>query len=118
MRSLFRGLGWILILIAAAIGVAEVVGFVRTGDRRVASIGELWFAIDPQGMNTTQAVIQRYIHATIWDGLRPILVSVPAFLLPLIFGVLLLVAARVGGGDEAAVSRRSRRRRGRNSLIN
>ena len=90
-----------------------------SGDRRLASIGELWFAIDPAGINVTQAVIQRYLHPSIWDGLRPILVSVPALLLPLVLGVLLLLAARIGRPDDAGSStRRGRRRRGRNSLIN
>jgi hypothetical protein len=120
MRSLFRGLGWFLILIAVGIAAAEVVGFVRSGDRRLASIGEFWFAVDPAGINTTQAVIQRYLHPSIWDGLRPILVSVPALLLPLVLGVLFLVAARIGRPEDAGSgsSRRGRRRRGRNSLIN
>ncbi len=40
----------------------------RNGDA-VLLTGEAWYALSPGGINLVQAVIQRYVHPSLWDEL-------------------------------------------------
>ena len=77
--------GWLITLAAVLILGAELVGFVRTGAYKIISGGELWYDIDRASLNFLQAVIQRYLHPTIWDPVLTAVLRAPAWV-P--FGVL------------------------------
>ena len=63
--------------------------------------GQLWFEIDSAGLNTAQAIVQRYLHPAIWDdGIVPLLQK-PAkwaltieILMLLVPGLLLILIGR------------------------
>ena len=102
-----RVLGWILILLALAVLAWD--GWLLVADRTFASetAGAFWFRMSPEGPNTWQAVIQRYVSPALWDD-----VFVPVLLWPAPLGLLLLSAILGGlGALLAAIFRRRRRRR-------
>ena len=63
--------------------------------------GQLWFELDSSGLNTVQAVVQRYMHPAIWDDAIVPLLQKPAkwaltveILMLLVPGVLLVLIGR------------------------
>ena len=101
-----RGIGWMLLLVAVlvvAYGLMIWIGgvpvFEQTG-------GEYWFTVHSESQNLIQAVIQRYLHPSVWD---PFVVNM---LLWPIAGGLGLVAAvfAVPGILLISLFRRRRRR--------
>ncbi len=72
--------GWLITLVAVLILGAELVGFVRTGAYKIISGGELWYDIQRSSLNILQAVIQRYLHPTIWDPVLTAVLRAPAWL--------------------------------------
>jgi hypothetical protein len=107
-----RGLGWLLLLAAAAIAVYEVAEYLDSGDLRLSALGELWFNLHAPSLNLMQAVVQRYIHESVWDdAVRPVLLQ-PALL---VLGGAALFCLAIGyifrrRPDTAATRRRRRRR--------
>ena len=93
-----RWLGWVfLVLGLGTLGLGAWLWF--GGYDTMLAAGQLWFDIDSPSLNTTQAVIQRYLHAEIWDRvfvpllLRPAwqaiaILAAGAFLLAAVFLVL------------------------------
>ncbi len=74
-----RILGWLITLVAVLILGAELVGWVRTGAYSIISGGELWYDIQRSSLNFLQAVIQRYLHPTIWDPVLTGVLRAPAW---------------------------------------
>lgn len=72
-------------LLAAGLGIAifDIVLWMVAGVLDPTTLGGMWFAIHKASLNVTQAVIQRYIAAWLWD--------------PIIQWVLLQPAAAVLG---------------------
>ncbi|HJQ59877.1 MAG TPA: hypothetical protein VJ890_23420 [Vineibacter sp.] len=110
--AVLRALGWMLLIVTAVVGVYEVADYVDSGDRALSALGELWFKLHAPSLNLTQAIVQRYIHESLWDSaIRPVLLQ-PALLA---FGAAALFCLAVGylfrrNPDTAAARRRRRRR--------
>lgn len=101
-----RGIGWALLLIAVlviAYGIyiwqGGVPVFEETG-------GEHWFKTDQESLNLAQAIIQRYLHPSIWD---PFLVNILLWPVGAALGLVFAVFA-VPGIVLVTVFRRRRRR--------
>ena len=97
--------GWLITLVAVLILGAELVGWLRTGEYRMISGGELWYDIQRSSLNIIQAVIQRYLHPTIWDPVLTAVLRAPAWV-P--FGIL--------GMGLSWLCRKRRQRRNRRSV--
>lgn len=96
MRIFGRVLGWVLILAAVAVLGADALAALDSGQFAPRPMGQLWFQLDPGSLNLMQAVVQRYLHPSIWD---PGIVSVlllPAFVVLAVPGVLLALLCRPG----------------------
>lgn len=111
--AVLRGLGWLLLLITAVVGVYEVAEYVDNGEHALTALGELWFKVHASSLNLAQAVVQRYLHEAVWDyAVRPVLLQ-PALL---VFGGAALFCLVVGNifrrrGESSTGSPRRRRRR-------
>ena len=104
--AFLRGIGWMLLLIAALLVVYGVV--IWTGGTPIfeQAGGEYWFKAHSESLNLAQAVIQRYLHPSVWD---PFLVNI--LLWPIAAGLgLVVVVFAVPGLLIVSVFRRRRRR--------
>ena len=104
--GILRGIGWVLLLIAVLVVVYGVViwqggvpVFEQTG-------GEYWYKADLESLNLIQAIIQRYLHPSIWDTF-----IVNILLWPIAAGLALIVAIFAVPGIVLVTLFRRRRRR-------
>jgi hypothetical protein len=93
-----------LVLGAAALGAG--VWLWLSGRDLTQAAGQVWYDLDKASLNLVQAVVQRYIHPTVWDS-----VFVPWLLLPAwrALAVLVIGCVAIGGLLLLATSRRRRR---------
>lgn len=86
-----RIIGWIFIIAAFLVLGRDILRYLDTGVWQSVLLGQLWFELDPEGLNLIQAVIQRYLLPEIWDpGVMTVLLW-PAWLDFLVPGVLLVI---------------------------
>ena len=70
----------VLLLIAALVaGGIEVVQWIMNGQYDSLTAGELWYMIHRGSLNLTQAVIQRYVAAWLWDPVMVSVLTLPAW---------------------------------------
>jgi hypothetical protein len=89
-----RVIGWIALLLGAAVLVRDMLVWVDTKHWAPIALGQLWYDLNRSSLNLVQAVTQRYIHPFLWD---PVIVSILlswAFAVLIILGALLLVIFR------------------------
>lgn len=97
-----RLVGWVFLSAALVLVGAEMVRSLEVAQWSSLALGELWFALDPGGVNLAQAVVQRYLHPALWDPAAVAVLRAPAWLVPLVLALALLWLCR---------RRRVRRRR-------
>ncbi len=78
-----RIIGWLITAVALMAAGAEVVAALEDGGYRGLAIGELWYLLDRESLNVSQAVVQRYVLPALWDGVVFLLLQ-PAWL---VFGI-------------------------------
>jgi len=98
-----RLIGWLLMAAAIVALGGDVLASLAAGSLDTLSLGALWFKLDPASLNLSQAVIQRYVSAWLWDPAIQWLLQQPAAINAAVPGLLLLFFCR----DR---SRRPRRR--------
>ena len=103
---LFKLLGRIFLLIAFAV-VALGVLFWIAGHDVTKSGGELWYALEPGSLNLSQAIVQRYLHPSIWQALAVPLLVRPFWEAMVLSFIVLLVL----GSGFVFLARRHRRPR-------
>lgn len=91
MRLVGRLLGYFLILLTVCSFGLDLLTLIQTGSFRFAALGQLWFRFDRAGLNTTQAVIERYIAPELWDWVFAPVLQWPAVFVFLVPGVILLL---------------------------
>jgi hypothetical protein len=79
-----RIIGWLVCAVALMALGAETLASLEGGSYRGLAIGEIWYLIDKGSLNLMQAVVQRHLIPSLWDGFVVILRQ-PAWL---IFGAL------------------------------
>lgn len=94
MRFLLRLIGFWLIAGAVVAVVHDGARSIAEGGIEITSLGVFWFAVNPEGLNLTQAVIQRYVHPVLWDPLFVTILSAPLALVLFLLGVLLAFFGR------------------------
>ena len=101
---LVRLLGRILLLIAFAVVALGVLVWLA-GHDVTQSAGELWYLLEPGSLNLSQAIVQRYLHPTIWEELAVPLLQRPFWEALVLSFIVLLV---LGSGLVLLVRRRRR----------
>jgi hypothetical protein len=89
-----RLLGAVLLAIGFAVLGGDLLQSIARGGYAVLTLGELWFALDAEGLNFAQAIVQRYLHPLLWDPPIVLLLQLPAAVPPIALGLLLLLAGR------------------------
>jgi hypothetical protein len=102
-----RGIGWLLILLAAAVlahdvwvwqGGEPLAGPPRAGAAEagfhLTRVGEVWFFLDPDSLQLAQPAIERHLWPVLWDPVMIGILLMPASLLLAILGVLFLLLFR------------------------
>ena len=84
MRKTLIGLGSLLLLAALALVLRD----------SSQSIAELWVSIDPNSLVGFGALIEKKVDPYLWTGFVLPLLKEPAWLAPLVPGVLLILAGR------------------------
>jgi len=72
-----RVLGWLFVLAGAGFLAADAVAWLRAGAVIPTPLGQIWFWLDRFSLNLAQAVIERYVAASLWQSAVG-----PALLLP------------------------------------
>jgi hypothetical protein len=98
-----RIIGWLLVLAALVVLVADLIARLDTGHFAPTAAGQLWFEISPSTLELAQAGVQRHLVTWLWDPVMQTVLLWPAALVLGVPGVALLWACR----------RRDRRRRRR-----
>jgi hypothetical protein len=93
MRIFARLLGLLFIVAALVVLGADLTAASEVGQFELRPLGALWYGLHPGSLNLTQAVIERYIWAPIWD---PVLITVLQWPAAVVFGVLGLVLFALG----------------------
>ena len=89
-----RVIGWIALLLGAAVLVRDMLVWVDTKHWAPIALGQLWYDLNRSSLNLVQAVVQRYIHPFLWDPIILNILLCWAFALLMVLGVLLLALFR------------------------
>ena len=89
-----RIIAWILIGCAFMVLGHDLLQYLDSKSWYSILLGELWFMIAPEGLNLTQAIVQRYITPTLWDPVILTMLLWPAWLVFLVPGLVLLLLFR------------------------
>lgn len=114
---MFRALGWLLLALAVAVVVHDLLTWWSEGRYPFSTVGSLWSHLDPTSLGNTQASVRRPLSGALWTWLlRPVLAvpAVPAFLVLGLF--LVWLGRREGGRPDAGFLMGSRPRRRRSGL--
>jgi hypothetical protein len=95
VKFLLRMFGFGLLAIAIVVGIADASRSIAESQIMFKPLGQLWFEMSPETLNLSQAVIQRYVHPTVWDPMLQTVLTWPAWAVFAGIGVLfLLIGAR------------------------
>ena len=93
MRRFGRALGSVLLLLAAATGVAQLLMIWAAGRYRPVSLGSIWFNLHAKSLIGFQALVENNLGPPAWMPIQ-FLLTQPAFLLLLLPGLLLVLSCR------------------------
>ncbi len=113
----FRALGWLLLALAVAVVVHDLLTWWSEGSLAFSTLGGLWAHLDPGSLGSTQASTRRLLPGGLWNWtVRPYL-ALPALPSFLVLGFFFLwLGNRDGDRPDPSFlggSRPSRRRRSR-----
>lgn len=93
IKGFFRIIGLLTLALALITAVLDLTRSIADSTIVMTSLGQDWFNFSLSSLNLTQAIIQRYIHPTIWDpGIQTILL-LPSWV---VFSVLAILFFWVG----------------------
>jgi hypothetical protein len=101
---MWRWFGYLVGAMAIAALAVDGYRLYDTGNYKPLTLGATWAAIDIASLNLSQAVIQRYISAWMWDPAIQTVLTAPAWLVLAIISVIALAndALRRRNRDKAA----------------
>ena len=88
-----RTLGWLFIVFGVVILGRDIARWLEFGYFQATPLGQIWYLIDPASLNTTQAVIERYVAIWLWQSGIGVILRWPAWMtLPAIGFVFIAIA--------------------------
>ena len=79
-----RIVGWFFVAAGLGAFAYEAIDAIATGSWRMVALGETWFKLHASSLNTSQAVIQRYIAPWLWEPVITTILLWPGWV---VFGV-------------------------------
>ena len=96
-----RYIGWALLALALILIGHEALNALEGEGYRLIALGELWFRIDQAmgtgSLNVSQAFVQRYVWAWLWEAVIQNILTAPAWLVFGLPGLILAWACRAQG---------------------
>ena len=83
--SMLRIAGGALLAVAAVVLTMDIMTTISSGGLSSRPLGQHWFDLHPPSLNFSQALIQRYVHPSVWDPAMVLLLNLPAWL---VFGTV------------------------------
>ena len=68
---------WLALMAAGG----EIVRSLELGTWQPIALGWLWFSIDSGSLNSSQAVVERYLHPLVWDPIVVWILKKPGWLI-------------------------------------
>ncbi len=93
MRRFGYALGYVLLVLAAATAFAQVLMIWATGGYEPVSLGRIWYNVHANSLVGFQGLVERTLGSLAWVPIR-FLLSLPAFVVLLVPGLLLFVSCR------------------------
>jgi len=75
-----RFFGWLITAGALMAAGVEILASLEAAAYQGLAIGYLWFKIDTGSLNLSQAIVQRYIHPSVWDPVIVTILTWPAWI--------------------------------------
>ncbi len=118
---LFRALGWLLLALAIAAAVQDVLIWWAEGAFRLLALGDMWARLDYGSLSASQTYLSEHVSSRGWLWVALPFLRLPALPVFLVLGLLCLWIGQQGGEGRRGVapstvvggSRRPRRRRSR-----
>jgi hypothetical protein len=111
----FRAVGWLLLALAVAVIVHDLLTWWSEGSYPFSTIGSLWSHLDPTSLGNTQNSVRRPLSGVLWNWLMRPFLTVPAVPACLVLGLVLVWLGRRDAGRPDSgflAGSRPRRRRG------
>jgi hypothetical protein len=93
MRSLGFVIGVILLLCAAATGVAQIFAYVAHQSSQTIALGGIWYSINGNSLVGFQALVEKRLSPDLWPPILTLLTS-PAWLVLGVPGLILALLCR------------------------
>ena len=94
VKTIGRVFSWLLLALALMAAGAEALASLQAGAWEPISFGQIWYDLHKESLALAQPAVQRYLHPVIWDYLLVSILLWPAWLLPLILGLVLMLLCR------------------------
>ncbi|MCB1883920.1 MAG: hypothetical protein KDG89_07980 [Geminicoccaceae bacterium] len=86
-------IGFVLLIVAAATAVAQILYFVSGDPYRPVSIGSMWYAVDGNSLVGFQGLIEKNLGGMVWAPIQ-FLLTVPAWISLAVPGIVLVLLCR------------------------
>lgn len=67
IKFIFRVVGFLALAAAILTGISDASRSIAESQFVATPLGQIWFDLAPASLNLSQAVIQRYVHPSVWD---------------------------------------------------
>jgi hypothetical protein len=86
-----RIIGWILFIGALPMFATDALLWAESGQWAPFSAGDLWYSFAPSTINSAHTAIEVYFNPYLWDPVIIATLALPAFLVPMGLGILLML---------------------------
>jgi hypothetical protein len=88
IKGTFKLIALLFLLLAVITLVLDITRSIADSKLVMTALGQDWFTYSKSTLNFSQAIVQRYVHAALWDPVIQTILLGPSWL---VFGVLALI---------------------------
>jgi len=106
IKFILRIAGLLVLACAVIAIVADAGRSIGQSELAFMPIGQVWFDLSRETLNTAQAAIQRHVSPVLWDPVIMTVLTWPVWAVALPLGLLLLSLGGLGRSPDGARARR------------